>query len=220
MSHDFMPYISIAMFAMCFYCFSLIRVLAPIWIILFVISTGRIASTLGLITVLAFTVVLMFFVLDMIRNEQKKAAKKRRNDEDSVSIFNDEETESDSELPYMSAEVNDEDTETKANKPKKTKLTVYEGSLDSFGFAPYNDIPGKDKSFFVECDGRKVWGIGLKDAVKNSGAQPGDTVRFWKEAELRTKKANIFDNNGKITGTRNLSADKRRGLWVMQIISA
>ncbi|EOC0012255.1 hypothetical protein ACI0X9_003966 [Cronobacter turicensis] len=221
MSYEIMPYISLAMFAMLFYCFSLIRFLAPLWIILFVISSGRVATPFGLVTVLAFAVVLMFFVLNLIRIQQKKAAKARKGeDHDAVSIFDDEDTESASDLPFMSAVRDDDDLPRKAVKPKKSSLTIYEGTLMSHGFAPYNDVAGNDKSYFVECDDKKVWGIGLKDAVKASGAQNGDTVRFWKEAEVRTKVANVFDSNGKVTGTRNLSTDKRRGMWVMQKVSS
>ncbi|EGT5729747.1 hypothetical protein AGJ33_20140 [Cronobacter dublinensis subsp. dublinensis] len=220
MSYEIMPYISLAMFAMLFYCFSLIRFIAPLWIILFVISSGRVATPFGLITVLAFTLVLMFFILNLIRLQQKKAAKARKGEDDSdVSIFDEEDDESNSDLPSMTAVRDEEESPKKALKPKKSRLTIYEGTLMSHGFAPYNDIPGNDKSYFVECDDKKVWGIGLKDAVKASGAETGDTVRFWKEAEVRTKKANVFDSNGKVTGTRTLSTDKRRGLWVMEKVS-
>lgn len=218
-----MAMISIAMFAMLLYRVSFIRFLAPMWIILYVVLSGRAVTLYGLFTVLMFALLLMFFVLDAIRIARKKADKNRGKDEndDVVSIFDENEDKDDdefSDLPRMSA-LDDDESPKKDSKPKKTKLTVYEGTLMSHGFAPYKDIADNDKSYFVDCDGKKVWGIGLKDAIKNSGAEVGDSVRFWKEAEVRTKKARVFDENGKVTGCRSLSQDKRRGLWMMEIVS-
>lgn len=223
MLNETMALISLAMFAMFFYRFTYIRFLAPMWIILFVILSGRAVTAYGLITILMFAVVLMFFILDAIRVAQKKAAKNRGKDteDDAVSIFDEVEDDDDrafSDIPRLSA-LDDDESPKKAARPKKTKLTVYEGTLMSHGFAPYNDVVGNDKSYFVDCDGKKVWGIGLKDAIKNCSAEVGDTVRFWKEAEVRTKKARVFDNEGNVTGCRNLSQDKRRGLWVMEVVS-
>ncbi|EIZ1085952.1 hypothetical protein MPI44_004500 [Klebsiella oxytoca] len=224
MFNETMALISLAMFAMLFYRFTYIRFLAPMWIILFVILSGRAVTAYGLITILMFAVVLMFFILDVIRVAQKKAAKNRgkNTEDDAVSIFDeigDEDDDSEfSDIPRLFA-LDDDESPKKAAKPKKTKLTVYEGTLMSHGFAPYNDVDGNDKSYFVDCDGKKVWGIGLKDAIKNCSAATGDTVRFWKEAEVRTNKARVFDNEGKVTGCRTLSQDKRRGLWIMEVVS-
>lgn len=215
--YELMPYISIAMFAFLFYRFTLIRFFVPVWVILFVIASGRAVTAFGLVAILAFAVVLMFFVLDEIRTAQKKAAKARKtgSEDDAVSIFDEDEDTEESNLPSFSALSDDEESK-KVIKPKKTRLTVYTGTLMSHGFAPYNDVPGNDKSYFVNCDDKKVWGVGLKDAVKKCGAEIGDEVRFWKEAEVRTNKATIFDDNGKATGTRTLKEDKRRGMWVME----
>lgn len=224
MFNETMAMISLAMFAMLLYRVSYIRFLAPMWIILFVILSDRAYTGYGLITILMFAILLMFFILDAIRVAQKKAAQNRGKDteDDAVSIFDEIEDKDDdsefSDIPRMSA-LDDDESPKKAAKPKKTKLTVYEGTLMSHGFAPYNDVPGNDKSYFVDCDGKKVWGIGLKDAIKNCNAEAGDTVRFWKEAEVRTNKARVFDNQGKVTGCRTLSQDKRRGLWIMEVVS-
>lgn len=216
MSYEIMPYISIAMFAMLFVNFAYIRFLSPIWIILFVITSGRAVTNYGLLTIVVFSVVLMFFVLGVITDYQKKAAKARKNGSDDViSIFDEDGVDSE-----QSSVVNlDDDESPKHAKPKKTRLKVYEGTMMSHGFAPYNDIEGNDKSYFVNCNGKKVWGIGLKDAVKNSGAEIGDNIRFWKGSEVRTSTARVFDDNGNTTGYRDLSQDKRRGIWNMEIIS-
>ncbi len=217
-----MALISIAMFAMLLYRGEYIRFLAPLWIVLFVILSGRAVTTYGLFTIVVFALLLMFFVLDAIRVSRKKVEKNRgkNEDDDSVSIFNEDENEDESlsSLPRMSAS-DDEGSPKQKAKPKRTKITQHQGTLLSHGFAPYNDIVGNDKSYFVNCDGKTVWGIGLKDAIKNCGAQNGDTIRFHKEGEVRTKKATIYDDKGNKTGTRNLSQDKRRGVWVMEVVS-
>ncbi|PHM72199.1 hypothetical protein [Xenorhabdus sp. KJ12.1] len=220
MTHDTMAYVSIAMFAMLFYRFSYIRFLAPMWVILFVITTDRAVTTYGLVTILMFAVVLMFFVLDEIRTAQKKAAKNRSKDQDDdvVSIFEEDEDDENSDLPRMYA-LRDDESPKKSAKPKKSQLTIYEGSLLDHGIAPYKDDANNDRSYFVDCDGKKVWGFGLQDAIQKCGAEIGDKIRFWKKAEMRTSKARVLDSNGEVTGYRNLSQDKRRGIWVMEIVS-
>lgn len=258
MFNETMALISLAMFAMLFYRVTYIRFLAPMWIILFVILGGRAATGYGLITILMFSVLLMFFVLDAIRTAQNEAAKNREEDEEYDEEEDEEEEDEEdeekqgeditsdnddfSDLPRLCALADDKLAKNannlkksaelknlimpkkstkpkKAVKPKKTKLTVFKGVLNGHGFAPYNDVEKNDKSYFVDCGGKKTWGIGLKDAIKNSGAEIGDTIRFWKEAEVITKKARIFDGNGKVTGCRTLSQDKRRGVWVMEVVS-
>lgn len=218
-----MALISIAMLAMMFYNISYLRFLAPLWIILYVVLSGRAVTSYGLFTIIVFAVLLVFFVLEAIRVTRKKAEKNRDEDEDededSVSIFNEDENEDEGLSSLSSTSASDEESPKKKPKPKRTKITQYEGTLLSHGFAPYNDIIGNDKSYFVNCDGKTVWGIGLKAAIKNCGAQNGDTIRFHKEGEVRTKKAIIYDEKGKKTGTRNLSQDKRRGVWVMEVVS-
>ncbi|MEQ5238819.1 MULTISPECIES: hypothetical protein [Morganellaceae] len=107
-----------------------------------------------------------------------------------------------------------------AKRPSRTVTTEHEGKLVSFGMAHWKHDRANDMSFYVEIEGQnKVWAIGLKDAVKNSGAQIGDTVVFWKDSEVRTSKAQVFDRNGTVTGYRDLSTDKRRGLWIMEVVS-
>ncbi|EIP7628091.1 nickase, partial [Escherichia coli] len=65
----------------------------------------------------------------------------------------------------------------------------------------------------------EIWAIGLKSAVATCGAQVGDIVSVWKESEVRTDKAQVFDEGGKVTGYRNLLSEKRRGIWVMQVLA-
>ncbi|ELY4881486.1 hypothetical protein ACLI07_23260 (plasmid) [Providencia huaxiensis] len=219
-----MALISIAMFAMLLYRVEYIRFLAPLWIVLFVVLSGRAVTTYGFFTIVVFALLLIVFVLDAIRVSRKKAEKNRgkNEDDDSVSIFDEDEDENEDEnlssLPRLSAS-DDEETPKQKTKPKRTRITEYQGTLLSHGFAPYNNIIGNDKSYFVNCDGKTVWGIGLKDAIKNCGAENGDTIRFYKEGEVRTKKATIYDDKGNKTGTRNLSQDKRRGVWIMEVVS-
>ncbi|MBL1868936.1 hypothetical protein ELE45_30830, partial [Klebsiella pneumoniae] len=124
MLNETMALISLAMFAMLFYRFTYIRFLAPMWIILFVILSGRAVTAYGLITILMFAVVLMFFILDAIRVAQKKAAKNRGKDteDDAVSIFDEVEDDDDSafsDIPRLSA-LDDDESPKKAARPKKT----------------------------------------------------------------------------------------------------
>mgnify|MGYP000199369750 FL=1 len=65
----------------------------------------------------------------------------------------------------------------------------------------------------------KFWAVGLKNAVETCGAQVGDIVSVWKESEVRTDKAQVFDESGKVTGYRTLLNEKRRGIWVMQVLA-
>ncbi|ELX8378052.1 hypothetical protein AB7Y49_05375 [Providencia vermicola] len=65
----------------------------------------------------------------------------------------------------------------------------------------------------------KVWAIGLKKAVEHSGTKIGDTVVFWKDSEVRTSKAQVLERKGNMTGYSDLETDKRRGLWIMEVVS-
>lgn len=49
--------------------------------------------------------------------------------------------------------------------------------IKSHGVDNYQHDPDESKSYFIEFqDGTKLWGVGLKDAVKDSGASEGDVV--------------------------------------------
>lgn len=212
--------VSIVMFAMLFYRFALIRFFAPIWVILFVLQSGYAATAIGLVAIIAFAVALLFFVLDEITAAKKKAAKaaktaKGENAEEDDSLFDEDEV---SDLPRMSAFSDDEQSKGTVSRPKKSKLTILTGTLCAHGFAPYEDKPGNDRSYFVDCDGHKVWGIGLKDAIEKAGAKTGDVIRFWKGGEVRTTTARVFDKDGNVTGTRELDEVKRRGVWVVEVV--
>lgn len=114
----------------------------------------------------------------------------------------------------------DESSASSAKRPSRKVITEHEGKLVSFGMAHWKHDRSNDMSFYVEIEGQnKVWAIGLKDAVKNSGAKVGDTVVFWKDSEVRTDKAQVLDRKGNVTGYRKLETDKRRGLWIMEVIS-
>jgi len=217
---EMMALISIAMLAIMIYNVSYIRFLAPIWIIFYVVLSGRAVTSYGLFTIIVFVLLLLFFLLEAIRIARKKADKNRGNDDgdDSVSLFDEDDALS-STLNESESDSNDDELPKKKDRPKRTKITEHQGTLLSHGFAPYKDIIGNDKSYFVNCDGKTFWGIGLKEAIKNCGAENGDTIRFYKQSEVRTKKANVFDEKGKVVGTRSLSEDKRRGIWVMEVIS-
>lgn len=114
----------------------------------------------------------------------------------------------------------DDSTAPSAKRSSRTVITEHEGKLVSFGMAHWKNDRSNDMSFYVEIEGQnKVWAIGLKKAVENSGAKIGDTVVFWKDSEVRTSKAQVLDRKGNVTGYRDLETDKRRGLWIMEVIS-
>ncbi|MEX9996989.1 hypothetical protein AB7W88_02810 [Providencia vermicola] len=99
-------------------------------------------------------------------------------------------------------------------------LTRWPVLVDHFSMAHWKNDRSNDMSFYVEIEGQnKVWAIGLKKAVENSGAKIGDTVVFWKDSEVRTSKAQVLDRKGNVTGYRDLETDKRRGLWIMEVVS-
>lgn len=199
MATHFMATVTMVMLALFLFRPHYIRFLAPIWIILFLVAGGYEKTTYGLVAIVIFVLLLVAFVLDEVRDHLGKG--KTGVKDKAVTLFEDEKNDS---------------KDSTRSKPKRTKVTVYEGTLLSHGFAPYKNDSNNDRSYFVNCDGENVWGIGLKDAILNCGAQNGDKVRFWKETEVRTDNATVFDEDGKAIGKRKLDTDKRRGIWVME----
>ncbi|KNC20957.1 hypothetical protein FF38_12928 [Lucilia cuprina] len=71
----------------------------------------------------------------------------------------------------------DDSSASNAKRPSRTVITEHEGKLVSFGMAHWKNDRSNDMSFYVELEGQnKVWAIGLKKAVENSGAKIGDTL--------------------------------------------
>lgn len=217
MAHQFISIIIIPMIAMCFYRISFIKFLAPLWIVLYVLCTGYSATVYGLVTAICFAAIFILAVYDEFIEGKSNASKTLR-DFDNVCLFASDDQDS------LDIVISDDDSVAasavrKSLRPKRSKLTVYEGIFQNCDIAPWRDQPGNDKSFFVLVDGKKVWGIGLADAVKQAGANIGDRIRFWKDTEVRTDKAKVLDDDGKVIGYRTLEKEKRRGIWHMEVIN-
>lgn len=90
---------------------------------------------------------------------------------------------------------------------------VNTGILMSYGSAPYKDDPKNNPSYFVELekDGeiKKVWGVGLEEAMKNTQAKQGDSVVV---NNLGNKSVNIPDPNNPTH-----SIQVRRNIWEVEV---
>lgn len=90
---------------------------------------------------------------------------------------------------------------------------VNTGILMSYGSAPYKDDPKNNPSYFVELekDGeiKKVWGVGLEEAMKNTQAKQGDSVVV---NNLGNKLVNILDPNNPTH-----SIQVRRNIWEVEV---
>lgn len=196
MSIPFASIIAIPMIALLFYRFEYAKFLAPLWMVLFIVSSGLLTTLHGAITALSCAVVAVLVAISMFKDAMHKKASKSSN-----------------------AKGSDDDlVESDSAHPARSRITRHEGLLSNFGMDHWKHDKANDMSFFVEVNDKTIWAIGLKDAVENSGANVGDTVAFWKETEVRTSKAQMLDKDGKVTGYRDLAKEKRRGIWHMEII--
>ncbi|MCW7549250.1 nickase [Photorhabdus sp. APURE] len=197
MSEPIYIIIGIPMFISLFYRVDYVRFLAPLWLAIYIIEQGFLWTAHGFIIAVACLVVaaLIFY---------KYHAKRFFKQEDK----NSDEADS-SEEPS--------DNVSKAvSSPHNIKR--YEGQLLAFGIANWKHNPDNDLSFYVNVNGKEVWAIGLKDALKACGANVGDHIAFWKENEVKTNKAQVLDRNGKVIGYRELNSETHRGIWRMVII--
>lgn len=74
------------------------------------------------------------------------------------------------------------DGNTVLEKPKDDRKIIH-GELVNHGAAPYQNIPGKEQSYFVTLKtdtgkDRTLWGAGLADAMVQSQLKQGDRVRI------------------------------------------
>jgi conjugative relaxase-like TrwC/TraI family protein len=79
-------------------------------------------------------------------------------------------------------------------------------ALVGHGAAPYEHKPNAKPSYYLTVRGRDgkertVWGVGLREAIQESGARPGDRITF---AVSGGRSVEVDDDDGKrITATRN-----------------
>lgn len=191
----------VVFFGAVFYRGEYIRFLGPLWLAIFITERGLLFTGLGFVTAVTCVVVALLVVYNFFFAKSGK----KPNESDDSNIGN--------------------GSSSAASKNRTANYTShrYEGKLVSFGLDHWKFDPKNDKSYFVTINSNgkihEVWAIGLKTAVEACDPKPGDTVSIWKECEVRTDKAQVFDENGKHSGYRPLPTEKRRGIWGMEIIA-
>lgn len=85
-------------------------------------------------------------------------------------------------------------------------------TLAEHGFAPYDNNPDNQQSYFVTLDmdgvNKTYWGIGLKDAIDEAQVNIGDNVRLNKTGEKHVVVKKDIVKNGKIVGTEDIEATR------------
>lgn len=90
------------------------------------------------------------------------------------------------------------------------------------GAAPYQNQPDKQMSYFVrlEANGRErtVWGAGLPDALRQSGADVGDRIELHNLGkQLVEIEVPVHNSDGKVVGHEQKSVT--RNVWQMDVVT-
>ena len=90
------------------------------------------------------------------------------------------------------------------------------------GAAPYQNQPDKQMSYFVrlEADGRErtVWGAGLPDALRQSGADVGDRIELHNLGKQPVEiEVPVHNSDGKVVGHEQKSVT--RNVWQMDVVT-
>ncbi|MDO4641710.1 MAG: LPD7 domain-containing protein [Neisseria sp.] len=85
-----------------------------------------------------------------------------------------------------------------------------DGRIVAYGSAPYRNDPKAQPSYYLtlEQQGKThtVWGIGLADALEQSGAQPGDTIRLHHLGrQAVTVETPVYDEQGAVVDHKTLN---------------
>lgn len=97
------------------------------------------------------------------------------------------------------------------------------GTVVDFGSAPYEHNERNSKSFFVKLENADgavstTWGIDLARVVEEQKITRGDTVTLNNLGRQPvTVNENVFDDNGKVIGTREV--DAHRNVWEATLAS-
>ena len=135
-----------------------------------------------------------------------------------VSIVGKENSDTQSGIPSSS-------TPKESAKPIKNEAPVISTpradepiTLVEHGTAPYQHNKENKKSYFVTLsNGQTKWGIGLKDAIQESGAKEGDEISVEKMGSKDVKvDVDIKDEKGKKIGNEEL--DTQRNDWAVSVI--
>ncbi|WP_087019250.1 LPD7 domain-containing protein [Thaumasiovibrio subtropicus] len=100
-----------------------------------------------------------------------------------------------------------------ANKVKSEQGQQKGQQVTDFGAAPYQDDPKNSDSYFIELNGKKkVWGVGLQDAIGKTQLRVGDFITLNnKGKEAVTVEVDERNDNGDIIGTKTI--ETHRNAW-------
>jgi len=109
-----------------------------------------------------------------------------------------------------------ERTASKGNASGNTMTNERTGTLIDHGPAPYKNIEGERKSYFVtlERGGKEstIWGVGLATAIEQSGAERGDNISLKSEGKNNvTVPKEKRDEAGNVVSTENI--ETHRNEW-------
>lgn len=95
--------------------------------------------------------------------------------------------------------------------------------ITAHGAAPYQNQPDKQMSYFVrlEQDGRErtVWGAGLPEALRQSGADVGDRIALHNLGRRPVEiEVPVHDGAGKVVGHEHKSVT--RNVWQMEVVAS
>ncbi|HAU5700336.1 TPA: nickase [Citrobacter freundii] len=191
----------IVFFGAVYYRAEYIRFLGPIWLAIFITERGLLFTGLGFVTATVCVVVALLVIYNSFFTKSGKKSNEATNGNMVEGVSR---------------------AGSNNNKAKYANHR-FEGKLVYHGLENWKHDPNNDKSYLVTIRSggkdHEIWAVGLKNAVETCGAQVGDIVSVWKESEVRTDKAQVFDESGKVTGYRTLLNEKRRGIWVMQVLA-
>lgn len=117
--------------------------------------------------------------------------------------------------------VRSSDTKSKSRRkvPQKTSsqnARQMHGTIEDFGVANYLFKKNSQESYFVKLSDKGeeniFWGVGLKDAIRESSAKKGDRVSLERgEREAVKVKVPINDDDGNFSHYENI--DTERQIW-------
>lgn len=84
------------------------------------------------------------------------------------------------------------------------------------GHAPYRFNKGNSGSFFLRINKSLIWGIELKSALKQSGAQKGDQIEVTFLGKVPLK---VLTRVKKETGTEEVWETRHRNRWSIRVLS-
>jgi putative DNA primase/helicase len=122
-------------------------------------------------------------------------------------------------LKVLSAKVSNEvsNAKEKENTDTPNDKADLKSTLVAHGEAPYKHDPDNSASYYATLDREGVrttlWGIGIKDAITNVGAEVGDFIHIERTGKKEVTVNAPVKENGKIVGTKPITT--HRNDWVV-----